>query len=89
MLDQDRKNQVSRTHCELKLHEPSQTFAIIDKSRNGVFVNMKKIAPETEVKIAVGSTIVLGESDVYKVGNTLPRIKPNVYAFRLVEVYND
>ena len=58
---------VSRRHAALKFDNSKQIWTIIDnKSTNGIYINSKKIPPETRIPIQNGDKVSLGPDGSYE-----------------------
>jgi predicted component of type VI protein secretion system len=66
--------EVSRRHCAITVG-PADVWIEDLKSRNGTFVNGKRIEPETRIKLADGDMIRVGSLEV-RVARTAPAPTP-------------
>lgn len=79
----DHCREISGEHCKIYYHQPSNTFKLVDISRNGVYVNKTRVTPHTQWPIAVGSVVAIGGSVKTPVGDTLSKLNKRVFAFVL------
>ena len=52
---------VSRTHCSICANSISSAYIVHDYSRNGTFINGKKIEPGADVEVPRGAVLAVGD----------------------------
>lgn len=52
---------VSRTHCSIRAVSSSGTYVVHDQSRNGTFIDGKRIASGVDVEVPRGTVIAVGD----------------------------
>lgn len=52
---------ISRSHCSIRYHSEEKAFYLKDISQNGTYVDGKCIPSDTELRVPVGTHIILGK----------------------------
>ena len=54
---------VSRTHCTVHGNLPAGTYTIHDYSRNGTFIDGRRLAYDTDVEVPRGAVLAIGDEN--------------------------